>query len=260
MSLNPAKSSFDNKPRVNPKVGKHVVRNFGVIDIGTQMESFEGKPPKPTPKVILMFEFPKVLHVFDEKVGPEPLQVFSEYSFIASDRSKLCKVLKAWGRLEMSPKQLNLKPYLGKYCEVEIEHKPKRDDPSIIYSNIADNGRSVFPVTESIDDPQQEGKVIQLIDPATRIPYGCKAYNANVWFDMDNFTWEQFKSLPKFIQDKIRKSREFPEKVATHGAEPASETPTTSHSQAQNYEKPVASVPSDTKPIVTAADDDMPSF
>lgn len=210
MSLDPNKSTYDSKPRVNAKVGRHVARNYGVVDIGTQMESFQGKPKEPTAKVILMFELPKSLHTYDEKEGPKPLTVFHEYTNKASDRGSLCKVLKSWGSLKETPKKLDLKPYLGKYCELTIEHKPKKSDPSVIYANIADGGKAISPTTKSIEDPQNPGKMIMLVDPQTKIPYGCKATNPDIWFDMDNFTWAQFKSLPKYIQKKIRESVEWP--------------------------------------------------
>lgn len=221
MSLDPKKSQYDSRPRVNPKAGKHVARNYGVIDIGTQMESFKNQPPEPSAKVILMFELPKSLHVYKEGEQPKPLTVFQEYTNKASDRGNLCKVLKSWGSLSETPKQLNLKPYLGKYCELMIELKPKKSDPSVVYANISDGGRGISPTTKSIEDPQVPGKEILLVDPATKIPYGCKAYNADIWFDMDNFTWEQFKSLPKFIQEKIRRSVEWPT-ITANNPEPMS--------------------------------------
>lgn len=219
MSLDPKKSTFDSKPRVNPPVGKQTARNYAIIDIGTQTESFEGKAPKQTPKVMFLFEFPKSLHVFKEEVGPEPLEVSQEYSYIASDRSKLCKVLKVWGNLPKSPTELNLKPYLGQYCEIDIEYKPKKDNPEIIYANIADGGRGVSRHPETFTNPV-DNSIIRLIDPVTRIPIGCKAYNKDFWFDLDHFNWAQFKEIPKFIQDKIKLSAEWSGILQKYGQEP----------------------------------------
>lgn len=242
MSLDPNKSTYDSKPRVLPKQGRKVARNYGVIDIGTQMESFKNNPPEPTAKVILMFELPKELHTYDEKEGPKPLTVFHEYTNKASDRGSLCKVLKSWGNLQDIPKKLNLKPYLGKYCELTIEHKPKKSDPSIIYANIADGGKAISPTTKSIEDPQNPGKQIMLVDPQTKIPYGCQAFNKDIWFDMDNFTWAQFKSLPKYIQEKIRKSVEWPA-ITQNNPEPVAQ-----QGQQQHYNTDPEAVVDPTNP------------
>ena len=51
--------------------------------------------------------------------------MFQEYSYTCTDRSKLPKVLKAWGALEQPLKALSpalIKKYLGAPCMITIEY------------------------------------------------------------------------------------------------------------------------------------------
>lgn len=202
MSLDPEKSAATFGPRVLPDEGSQILRNYAIIDLGTQMESFQGRAPEPRQKIIMFFEFPKKLHVFDEKRGPEPLTVYHEYTYVASDRSKLTKVVMSWGQLKNTPERLNLRPYLGQYCLASIKHKPSTKNPNDKYASIDNKGEAVFPVMQDLKDPQ------------TGKPIGCREYNQNIWFDLDHFSWETFNKLPKFVQDKIRKCTEWPQIIA----------------------------------------------
>lgn len=195
MSLNPQQSASTNKPRPVIPPGTYIARNYAVIDLGTQMESYMGQEPKASHKVILIFEIPKFMHVFEEEKGPQPLVVSQEYTFIASDKSKLAKVMKAWGSLKEMPKTLNLKKYLGKYCTVTVENKEvTKNGNTNTYSSIADGGRSISPVME-----EMKGS----------LPQAC---NPDVWLEMDMntpFDWATFGKIPKWIQEKMKKSQEW---------------------------------------------------
>lgn len=227
MSLNPEQSTGGGNfiKRTLPKEGKNTLRNYGVVDLGKHAVVFEGKPTLDKAgnqlyqsQVSLLFEFPKVLQSIKEGEPQTPFIISQDYSFIASDRSKLCKVLKSWGRLKENPKQLNLKPYLGQYCEANIIHKAKASDSSSIFANINDGGRDISPIDKTIEIPDESTptgtKVVSLVEADGRTPKGCKAYNKDIWFDLDHFNWEQFKTLPKLVQDKIRKCQEWPTIIA----------------------------------------------
>lgn len=201
MSLNPDSANFSGgTPRKLVPAGQQIARNYAIVDLGTQTEQFQGQEPTKKPKVLLMFEFPEHKHVYDEKVGPETLTMSQEYTFIASDRSKLPAVLQAWGSLKTLPSQLNLKPYLGQYCMIMVEHKPKKSDPTAIRANIMGNGRSISPIHPSMKQSL----------PAPSRP--------NVWFDLDNFSWEVYNSFPKYVKEWIAKSAEWPSVLVKHPA------------------------------------------
>lgn len=204
MSLSAEKSTTNSKPRPVIPEGRHIARNYGIIDLGTQMVSFKGAPPEPKQLVLLQFELPAFMHVFQEEKGPQPLVTSQEYTFIATDRSKLCKVLKAWGKLKEMPKQLNLKPYLGRYCEIKIDHTIAKKDGTTIYANIADGGRWIDALSDS-----QKSSLPKVL------PAGS---NPTIWFDLDNFSWELFNSIPSWIQKRIQTSQEWSGIIAKYPA------------------------------------------
>ena len=262
LSLDPDQSTggIDFKQRTLPKEGRHVIRNYGVIDLGKHPVVFEGKATLDKEgkqvyqnQIALLFEFPKVLEAFKEGEAPTPFTIAQEYTFIASDRAKICKVLKSWGKLKESPKKLNLKPYLGKYCEANITHSISKKDPSKVYANIGDAGRDILPLTKEFENPAEPGKIIKLVDE-NNVPVGCRAHNKDIWFDLDNFSWEQFKMIPKYVQDKIRKSVEFPA-ILQKFPEPAVPGTQVNHaaSPAVNSAQPVAQAE-------TLGDDAAPVF
>lgn len=244
MSLDPNKSASNSGPRVLPDEGTQIIRNYGIIDIGTQMESFNNRPPEPVAKVMLLFEFPKKLHVFDQNVGPVPLTLFQEYTFIASERAKLMKVIKAWGKLTQTPKTLNLKPYLGQYCMATIVHQSSKKDPEAKYAAIGDGGRSISPVMDELKDPN------------TRKPLGCREFNENIWLDLDHFNWNDYNKLPKYVQNKIQKSKEW---LAIYAANPQQAPVGQTHQpQQQNYSQPAGQPMQAAAPQVVS--NDLPNF
>ena len=63
---------------------------FAVVDLGTHMESFNGKPEEPRRKIMIGFEFPQLkqrYYLEDEK--PRSCMITKESTFIISDRSFL---------------------------------------------------------------------------------------------------------------------------------------------------------------------------
>lgn len=209
MSLSAERSATNSTPRPTIPEGRHIARCYGVIDLGTQMVSFMGAEAKPKPIIMLQFEIPAFMHVFTEEKGKQPLVTSQEYTFLATDRSKICKVLKSWGRLKEMPTRLNLKPYLGQYCEVKMEHTISKKDGKIVYSNIADGGRYIDALT-----PEQKASLPLVL------PTGS---NPNMWFDLDNFSWEVFNKIPEWIQKKIKLSQEWSGILAKYPA-PAAQT------------------------------------
>jgi hypothetical protein len=85
--------------------------------------------------------------------------------------------------------KLNLKPFLGAYCMLNIEHEQAKKDPSKIYACIGQKGLMVMPMTAGVPKPA--------------------AIKPNVYLDLDFFSWEVFKALPPFIQKKIQASKNW---------------------------------------------------
>src|SRR5688500_14070761 len=123
MGLNSKANS--NAARPLPKPGITLAVCYAIIDLGTQQRTFKGQPSGKAPMVQISWELPGQLHTFDETKGPQPLAVWQDYSVTNTEKSKLPKVLKSWGNLKNSIKEITptmLKKYVGAPCMLTIEH------------------------------------------------------------------------------------------------------------------------------------------
>lgn len=208
MSLD-GKEGFRKKQKPIPPAGLQLAVCYSIIDLGTHDETFPGQAPKPTPKVHFSWEFPGYTGIFDEKKGPQPLAVFQEYTIAAGDRAKLPKMLSSWGRIpikeitKISAKLLGM--FLGQACTINVVHETskKADDvdadtgQKIQYANIGNKGESVMPRMEGMVKPD-------------------KTVNPPIFFNLDQFSWEQYAKIPKHLQDRIAKSKEWPSILAKY--------------------------------------------
>lgn len=194
MSLDPTKTK---KPqRKLPDEGLQPARCFAIIDIGSHYKTFKGvKSETATQQVMLCFEFTKFMHKFGEDKPAEPLCIFNEYTFSAGVKAKLPKILKAWGKLKSAVEQINLKPYLGQYCHINVEHTEGKDGNT--YANIGSSGLSIN----------------SFMKETGAVP---KKFHKDVWFDLDNFSWNLFLSLPKRAQKRIRECEEWNKIISKH--------------------------------------------
>jgi hypothetical protein len=185
-----------------PPAGLQVAVCYSIIDLGTQEETFPGKPTSLASKVHYSWEFPSLPPVvFDETKGPQPMAIFQEYTVAAGDRAKLPKMLCSWGKMDI--KQLSkitaplLKAFLGQACMINVVHTPAKSATDantgmpIMYPRIAQNGLSVMPLMDGMQKP-------------------AAPKNRPVFFNLDEFSWDVYLSLPQFIQDTIAKSKEWP--------------------------------------------------
>ena len=184
MSLDPESANFP--PRKLPDTGLQPARCFAIIDLGMQPGMFKGVPKEPQPEVMFCFELPKFMNEFEGKKSPTT--IFQKYSFYNTDKAKLPKVMQSWGKLKAAPTTLNIKPYLGQSCLLNITHTQDGK-----YANISDGGRGINPLMDGM---------------AKLTPI-----NENIWFeipkDFSKFDWTLFFKLPKFAQTTIRKCTDW---------------------------------------------------
>lgn len=237
MSLNPNSVQATSRPL--PAAGLLAARNYMIIDLGIQSESYNNQPPTKAPKVTFIWELGTQLHQFDEKKGKEPLTVMAEYSMTAGTKSKLPGVLKTWGSMANLPKKINVAPFLGQYCMLTIEHYIKKDNTQ--GHRIAGSGRQVAPFMKELPKPP--------------------AYNPNFLFDLDAFTWESFYKVPKFLQDKIRKCEQWAGIVARL-PEPVNAQGQDGNGAGNSYQQPTNAIPETAAPIHMASqgDNEAPAF
>lgn len=182
MSLNPNNTA--KAPKNLPEEGLQVARCFAIIDLGTQPTSYKGVAGDPQPQVMLCFELTKFMKTFKPEEGPVPAVIMQKYAFSNGAKSKLPKILKSWGRVKGEIKTLDLQPYNGQLCVLNITHSENGE-----YANIGDNGRAVNPFSTDFAKPQP--------------------HYEKIWFDLDKFSWAEYNKLPQWPKKLITESAQW---------------------------------------------------
>ena len=172
-----------------PPAGTHMARCIGMIEIGTVTTTFMDDE-KILQKVSITWELPEELAVFNEEKGEQPFVVSKEYTLSMHEKSNLRKDLESWrgrGYTAEEAKHLDITSVLGQPCLLTIIHQPGRNDPSKMYPKIENVSKLV---KGQVCPPQvNETKLL------------C----------YEDFDWELFSTLPDFMKDKIKQSKEFQE-------------------------------------------------
>ena len=203
MSLDSSKRKPQQKPI--PPEGQHLGLLYAIVDLGTQMESFKGQPAKEVPKIHFSWEFPRLKAIFNPEKGPQCLGAFQEYSYSLGAKANFGKMINSWLKKDKQIEALSydtLTKILGRPCIIPIEHKSNKDYPEIKYANIAGNGVAVYKRPEDVKFPAETS-------------------NEKLIFALDHFSWEVFNKIPRFLQEKIEHSLEWPKVLKEHGPNPA---------------------------------------
>lgn len=185
MSINAENKS---KPRELIPAGNHVARCIGMIEIGNIMEQdFNTRQMKKACKVMVTWELPDELRIFDEKKGKQPLVVSKEYTLSMNEKANLRKDLESWrskGFTEIEAKSFDITVLLGIPCMLNISHIPKPSNPTEMKEKIV-----ITSLPKGLKVPDQ-------INPFTILSY-------------DNFDDKVFEKLPDFLKTKIKSSEEY---------------------------------------------------
>jgi len=173
-------SNYTNK--IAP-VGMHLARIYQIIDLGTteQTGQFGGKKRK----VQVLFELPLETAVFDPNKGEQPFYARNMYTLSMHEKSTLRKdVHSMLGKqlTDAEAKTFNIFNLIGRECMVNIIHRPSGDKT---YANI----QTITPVPKGMVCPP--------------------AVNPPLVFSTQQPDMDVFRSLPEFVQDKIKLSDEF---------------------------------------------------
>lgn len=167
--------------------GNYVARCYQMIEIGTISEFVLGKPVTQK-KVRIGWELPTELKVFDAAKGEQPLVISKEYTLSMNEKANLRKDLKSWRGKDFTEKEaaaFDITKLLGAACMLNIIHKPKANDPTSFYEQIA----GITPVPKGMTMPAAINKVFVL--------------------SYDAFDEEKFNSLPDFLKTKMVSSSEY---------------------------------------------------
>jgi len=182
-----ATGSQSSTPRELLEAGSFVARCYSFIDYGThQNTKFVTKDGSPVEqrKIRLAFELPTEMKVFDEAKGEQPLVLGKKYTLSLSDKAFLRQDLESRRGKPFTKEELkgfNLSNLIWVPCILSVWVN-KFDDRE--FNQI--NGIS----------PLMKGQVVD------------KQINPSVIFDLDNYTIEQFNTLPKFVKKEISTSNE----------------------------------------------------
>lgn len=173
--------------RIPIPAGNYIARCYQMIHIGTVKENYMGQD-KMLNKVRIGWELPTELKVFKQENGEQPHVISQEFTLSLNEKANLRKLLASWrGKdfTEEEAKSFDVTKLLGATCFLNIIHKPKKTDPSVVYEQIA----SVSPLPKSVKCPPQ--------------------INKNMVLQYDDFDYGLFDNLPDFIKDKIKVSEEY---------------------------------------------------
>lgn len=170
----------------------HMARCYGLIDLGTHPRpDYLGKPKSPAQKIMIFFEFPKIMREFTEGRGLEPAVKSRQFTFVFGDNSHLVKTLKPWIG---DPEKFDLSKIVGMPAQVKITHAPGFKDPSKTYDNV-----------ETVSELMEEMKDL--------VP---KQINSSLVFNIDEhgFDSPEFEALTEryaWVQKIIMESQEYQE-------------------------------------------------
>lgn len=188
--LDPIKKDEYAKTEINlPEAGITPARCFAIVDIGKHHTAFNGIISETASHMVFIgFEIPSVKNKFGKDDIEKPYTIWQKYTYSANEKAKLPKVLKSWGKLKALPEVIELRTYLGQWAALTLEEYEGKNEKKGV--KIAGNGAMI--------SPMMKGAKVE------------KAFYANIFFELNKFDWEVFNELPKFIQEEIKKSKEWP--------------------------------------------------
>lgn len=171
------------KDRARPKVptvepGVYFAVCIGVIDLG---EQYSEKFKNYSNKVQFVWELPSETIEVDGK--QEPKQLSKEFAIATKKNSGLRTFISSWNSKAYTDEEfqeVELFDQIGKACQLNVVLSESGE-----YANVD----SVMPIPKGFTAPER-----------------C---TTPILWDMDNWNDEVFKTLPEWVQDKIKKSTQY---------------------------------------------------
>lgn len=164
--------------------GNHLARCYGMVQIGTIREDAGIYAGKDLHKVRISWETPHEQHDFGK--GLQPFTISKEFTLSMNEKATLRKMLESWrGKAfnEEEAKAFDITKLLGKPCMINVIHKTSGKGSQ--YADIS----SIATIPKGLDAPEQVNPTMEL--------------------SFDNWNGTLFDSLPDFIKDKIKSSKEY---------------------------------------------------
>lgn len=167
------------------EAGTYAARCYSMVHIGTVEETVMGTTKKLN-KVRITWELPTEQKVFKEENGMQPHVISKEFTLSMHEKATLRKYLEGWRGKAFTDKEsesFDITVLLGKPCVLSVIHRQAKNGN--VYAEIA----SISSVPKVMTVPDQ-------INPNFELSY-------------DNFSEDKLRTLPQFIQDKVRSSDEY---------------------------------------------------
>jgi len=164
--------------------GNHIARCYGMVQIGTVKEETGIYAGKETHKVRISWETPHETHDFGK--GLQPFSVHKEFTLSMHEKATLRKYLESWrGKAftETEAEAFDITKLIGKPCMINVIHKTSGKGNS--YADIS----SIATLPKGLECPNQINQTVEL--------------------SFDNWNQNVFDSLPDFLKDKIKSSKEY---------------------------------------------------
>lgn len=164
--------------------GNHIARCISMIQIGTIREESGKYAGKEMHKVRLSWETPNEKHDFGK--GLQPFTVSKEFTLSMNEKATLRKMLESWRGKAFTEDQamaFDITALLGKPCMLSVIHKTSGKGNE--YADIS----SIATLPKGIDCPPQ-------INPTQLLSF-------------DEWNETVFESLPDFLKNKIKSSKEY---------------------------------------------------
>jgi hypothetical protein len=175
-----------------PEAGSTIGVLVSMVDLGLQETNWDGEK-KMSPKVRLGFELPdqviegEVVENGKATKVTKPMMVSLELTRSLGERATLRKHLESWRGAAFTSKELasfSLKNLLGKAALLTLMHKTS-----------------------------QAGRQYCAISAISKLPKGMTApkesVNSHLFYEIEQGASEVFYSMPEWLQDKVRASKEF---------------------------------------------------
>lgn len=162
--------------------GTYVAVCIRVIDLGTQLSSFQGAD-KLQRKVLIAWEIPD--ETVDIEGEQKPALIQSRYTASLSDRATLRKHLEAWRGRRFTDDELrgfDLSSVLGKPCQIQVLHTEREGNT---YANV----HSIMATIKGLPAPPPAHPLVHL--------------------DLDKFDRATFEGLSEKLQQQISLSPEY---------------------------------------------------
>lgn len=214
-------------------------RCFAVIDLGTVDNTYPGNEPSRAKKIIIIWEMPDLLTVFNEEKGEEPFIISEEYKYSTHKESNLSKLIAAWRNKPLSEeekKTFDPSVMVGKIGLLSFTHKRKKAFVNQDVASITnENTRIIMTGIGPLPTAMKAGMKPQM--------------NESILWDWDKisdgveqFDKEKFSKIYKWIRAKIYTSDNFKScatsvNIDDNSQQPAAEVEAPSSQPSQAEEK-----------------------